>query len=163
MQVLEASICQEHTETVSNRRWVDLRTVDAGHPSKTHQVAVTVWANHAHNKGLISVTNNDPTDPHSHLNVYNKCSDLGLVVIIKRLKRYVVRITQYCGFQNCVCVFLSGDVLLSLSRDYKVKHLYHFGSEIKILPQNFKVLRPSISLPLHSSKPMEPAFYCLYT
>ena len=58
-----------------------------------------------------------------------------------KVKRHFVRITQYmyCGFQNYVCVFLEGDSSLSLY-----------------------VLGPSISLPLHSSKPIEPNFFCLF-
>ena len=35
--------------------------------------------------------------------------------------------------------------------------------EIRISPQDFRVLRPSISLPLHSSKPIEPNCYCFFS
>ena len=38
-------------------------------------------------------------------------------ILIMALKKYFVRITQYCGFQNHVRVFLEGDASLSLSDD----------------------------------------------
>ena len=61
------------------------------------------------------------------------------------LKRILSK-RHYCGFQNYVRVLLLGDVSWSF----------------RISPQDFRDLRPSISLPLHSSKLIEPNFYCLF-
>ena len=43
----------------------------------------------------------------------------------------------------------------------KRKHLHHFGGEIRISPQAFRVLRSYISLPLHLFKMVETTSVCL--
>ena len=69
-----------------------------------------------------------------------------------RLKRYFVRITQYWDFRiMSVCfwsvrwcfielglVWFEWRSMPCLSEDYRVKHLYHFGREIRISPPAFR-------------------------
>ena len=55
-------------------------------------------------------------------------------------------------------MFVFDDVSLGLIDDYRIEPLPHFGREIRIYLQAFRVLRPYISLLLHSFKRIGPVF-----